>query len=75
MNQPKKDDLHALVDMLPETEVSAAHRFLQFLQDSTSTAELSDEAERELEEVLARGIEQGRQGKTVSLDTALAKLI
>lgn len=44
-----KENLHRLVDELPETELKAAHRFLEYLRDMSSDEEISagEQAESE----------------------------
>jgi len=45
-----KEQLHTLVDMLPDAEVLAASRFLQFLVNDTTDEPLTEEDWREVRE-------------------------
>jgi hypothetical protein len=47
-----RDDLHQLIDELPEAEVTAARRFLEFLRAQASEEKLSDEQEKGLVDAL-----------------------
>jgi predicted transcriptional regulator len=64
-----REDLHRLVDRLPETEEQAARRFLEFLVERADYDEepLNPEEEAALEE----GLRDYRSGKVHSLDEVL----
>ena len=55
---PEKEDLHRLIDMLPQAESPLASRFLQSLAESSDDTPLTEadlEAVREGELEIARG--------------------
>jgi hypothetical protein len=70
----RREDLHRLIDELPEAEAHAARRYLEYLRDrSLPGLEALLEAEEEEEELsaegerlLQEGIEDVRAGRTVS---------
>ena len=71
-----KDDLHRLVDELPEDELPAAKRFLQYLYDMTDPVlraliESPEDDEPEIDEeraAVAEGYEDLAAGRVVSFE-------
>ena len=76
------EDIHRLLDLLPERELHVAKRFLEFLRDSSShvsdpvlraflEAPIDDEPLAELDvEAIRRGREEAARGDLVSFDEA-----
>ena len=78
-----KDRLHRLVDDLPESEISAAERYLEYLRlaghdpvlHAILTAPEDDEPETDEERIaVAEGLEDIRNGRVVSLDEVKREL-
>ncbi len=74
---PNKDRLHRLIDELPESEVSAAERYLEYLPlaghdpvvHAILTAPEDDEPETEEERIaVAEGREDIQAGRVVTLE-------
>jgi hypothetical protein len=72
-----RDTLHALIDRIPEDELPAAKRFLEYLTvhpacRSAFSAPLDDEPVTEDDAIaIARGIGEVRAGKVASHDEVL----
>jgi hypothetical protein len=81
MSSALKSEIHDLVERLPDDELKAARRYLEYLRDvSDPYAHLDegdelDEAERKrLHASIKRGIEQARAGKGRTAEEFLAEL-
>jgi hypothetical protein len=81
MSSALKQEVHALVDRLPDDELKAARRYLEYLRDASDPyAHLDevddlDEAEREkLHQSLERGIAEARAGQGRPAREFLAEL-
>ena len=69
-----KTTLHALVDALPDEEVTAAERYLTFLAEYAEADDpMNDEQRVELRATLKRGIASARAGESRSVDAFLAE--
>lgn len=74
----RREDLHDLVDALPESEVPTARRFLRFLREvgsdpvrhAAETAPIDDEPMTEEDAAAIRAArEEARRGEVVDLDS------
>lgn len=76
MSTPSREELHGLVDALPESEVVAARRYLEYLRDlgSAPFADLPDEERERLHAVLRESRAQHDQGLGIPADEALRRL-
>jgi hypothetical protein len=82
MGDALRDELRALVDRLPEGELTAARRYLEFLRERGSdpyaplndSDELDDAERARLHASLERGMEEMRQGLGRPADEVLAEL-
>jgi hypothetical protein len=52
-----RDELHGLIDRLPDEELHTAQRFLQFLSEESFTPEFA--------ESVRRGLAQAKAGETI----------
>jgi hypothetical protein len=65
-----RDELHVLIDRLPDGELHTAHRFLQFLSEESFTPGFA--------ESIRRGIAQSNAGETIvchNYDDMVEKLL
>ena len=82
MNGAAKKRLYELVDKLPDEEIQAAERYLQFLRDHGSDPyahleheDALDESDRErLHASLLRGLAQAKAGQGRPVDDFLAEM-
>ena len=82
MNSMLKNQVRALVDELPEEELPAARRYLEFLRDHSSDSytqleqedELDDEERQKLHASLKRGLAEAEAGQGRPVEDFLAEL-
>jgi len=81
MSSALKNEIHALVDRLPEDELKAARRYLEYLRDASDlyvhldeADDLDDEERKKLHASLKRGIEQAKAGLGRPAEEFLAEL-
>jgi len=81
MSSALKNEVHALVERLPDDELKAARRYLEYLRDAgdpyahlDTADELDDEERARLHASLKRGMEQAKAGKGRPVEEFLAEL-
>ena len=81
MSSALKNEVHALVDRLPDDELKAARRYLEYLRDASDpyahldqADELDDEERARLHASLARGMAQAKAGKGRPVEDFLAEM-
>jgi hypothetical protein len=72
MSSALKDEVRALVDEIPESELNAARRYLEYLRDVGE--ELTAEELARLDADIATSLAEARAGKTHAAEDVIAHL-
>ncbi len=72
MSSVLKDEVRSLVDEIPESELYAARRYLEYLRDVGET--LSDDELAHLDADIAASLAEARAGKTHAAEDVIAHL-